>query len=277
MRAQRRSMRAGLTLLEVVISVTLITMLLGALLTFYFESLAVRDQAAAVADRMEIARLVLDRMARELRGCLGVEEFGFPVEQRLAGDRRSIQFLTTTLPDPDQYHFYGQFEELPPGQHDLREVQYRLWIDPEEEGEGGEPLVSGILRTEKKTLNQFVVEESDPEQLRHDLWSPELQYLEFRYFDGVEWTTTWELTEGNPLPQLIQITVGFDTLTRDELEDKDLDTYPLEQYPLGDDREHADRFSTIVRVPAADRFFSSRLQRIGREYSEQFGVEGVSP
>ena len=269
----RPSARA-MTLLEVVISISLIAMLMGALLTFYTDSIEVRRQAAGAADRMEIARLVLDRMAGELRGCLGVEEFGFPIEQRLAGDRRSIKFLTATLPSKELYRFFGEFDELPPGQHDLREIGYRLWIDPEEETEDGEPIVEGILRTEKKTLNQFLVDEEDPEQLRNDLWSPELRYLEYRYFDGVEWTTTWELTEGNPLPQLVQVTVGFEPLTRAEQEDEDLTTYPIEEYPLGDDQPHSDRYSIIVRIPAADRFFSSRLQRVGQEFGEQLGVEG---
>jgi len=274
MTARSRYTATGLTLLEVVISISLITMLVGALLAFYFESLGVRAQAVQMADRMEIARLVLDRLANELRGCLGVQQFGFPVQQRLKGERRAIQFLTATLPDKELYQFFGEFDQLPPGQHDLREVGYQLWVDPENTTDEGEPIVGGIVRSEKKTLNQLVVDEQNPEQLRYDLWSNELRYVEFRYFDGVEWTTKWDLQDGNPLPQLIQITVGFEPLTRVELEDQDLTTYPLEQYPLDDGHPHPDRYSTIVRMPAADRFFSSRLQRVGREFGEQLGVGG---
>ena len=78
----------GLTLLEVIISITLITMIFSALLTFCWQSVEIREQAARVADRTQLARQVLDRLATELRGCVGVEEWGFPVESRLAGDRR---------------------------------------------------------------------------------------------------------------------------------------------------------------------------------------------
>ena len=124
------------------------------------------------------------------------------------------------------------------------------------------------------TLNQFIIDEEEPLQLRHDLWSHELGYLEFRYFDGVEWATSWELAEGNPLPHLIQITVGFDSICRAELEDEVLNVFSIEEYPLGDDLVHPDRYSMIVRIPAADCLFSSRLQRVGQEFSEQFGVEG---
>jgi prepilin-type N-terminal cleavage/methylation domain-containing protein len=266
----------GLTLLEVLISLALMSILVGALLTFYFQSIEIRRAATRIADRTEIARQVLDRMASELRGCFGVNQFGFPVEQRIVGARRSIQFLTAVLPAKDQYQFFGEFDQLPPGQHDLRQVGYRLWCDPENQTEAGEPIVNGIVRTEKKTLNQFLVDEQDPEQLRSDIWSPELVYLEFRYFDGVEWATKWEVAEGNPLPHLIQITVGFEPITQAELDDQDLSTYPIEdpEYCLGDGRPHPERYSTIVRIPAADRFFSSRLQRVGREFSEQLGIGG---
>lgn len=308
-RAFHRAARA-LTLLEMLVSVALMTMLVGALFTFYFDSVEIREEVSRRADRTEIARQVLERMADELRGCLGVEQFGFPigagmsatdesvymvedeqaadaegeadatepqsVQPRLVGGRRNISFLTTALASRDLYEFFGEFDALPPGQHDLREVGYQLWIDPENETEDGEPIVSGILRTEKKTLNQYIIEQDDPETLRHDVWSAELQYLEFRYFDGVDWTTEWQLNEGNPLPQLIQITVGYEPITQVELDDEDLTTYPLDNpdYALNDGQTHPDRYSIIVRIPAADRFFSSRLQRKGQEFSDMFGVEG---
>lgn len=296
----RPPVRGALTLLEVMISISLIVLLLGALLSFFWQVLDVRDAAVVAADRMQIARQVLDRLARELRGCAGFEQFGFPIEQPLVeeeildqaedierppiapdtvpllvGTRRSITFLTTALPDEQQYEFFRDDANPPPARHDLRQVSYWLWVDPEQTDENGEPLVGGIVRTEKQTLNQFLVDPEDPLDVRNDLWSPELGYLEFRYFDGVEWTTTWEVTEGNSLPQLVQITVGFEPCTSDELEDRDLEEYPIEQYPFGDDREHPDRYTTIVRLPAADKFFSSRIQRVGLELTEQLGVEGL--
>jgi hypothetical protein len=269
-----KSRCAGMTLFEVVVAISLIVLLMSALLTFYWQAIQMREQVGRIADRTEIARQVLGRLAAELRGCVGKEDFGFPVEQRLAGDRRTITFLTTTLPDEQQYQYFGEFDKLPPGQHDLRELKYELWIDPQKKTEENEPLVGGIVRTEKKTLNQTLVDEDNPLQIRHDLWSHELGYIEFRYFDGVEWATKWDVTEGNPLPHLVQITVGFDSLTQAELDNKDLDTYPIEQYPLGDDLPHPDRYSVMVRIPAADQLFSSRLQKVGRDINEQFGTEG---
>ncbi|MFQ5804872.1 MAG: type II secretion system protein J [Phycisphaerae bacterium] len=293
--------RHALTLLEVIVAIGLIAMLLGAMLTFFWQVIEVRDTTAEAAERMQIARQVLTRIAAELRGCLGHEELGFPIEQPLVeeefldefdeieeapvlaeqqvpllvGNRRHITFLTTTLPAEHQYDFFRESEDPPPAQHDLTQLSYWLWVDPEETDENGDPIIGGIVRTEKKTLNQFLVDLEDPLDVRNDLWSHELGYLEFRYFDGVEWSVTWNVTEGNSLPQLIQVTVGFKPCTADELENRDLDDYPLEEYPYGDDLEHPDRYSIIVRIPAADKFFSSRIQRVGQQLSEQLGVEGL--
>jgi hypothetical protein len=289
----------ALTLLEVVISLSLMAMMLGAMLTFFWQAGEARKTATEIGDRMQIARQVLMRIAAELRGCPGLEEFSFPIEQPLVeedildeaedierptvaagsvplliGTRRSITFLTTTLPAEHQYEFYRETANVPPAQHDLRQVSYWLWVDPEETDEEGEPIIGGIVRTEKKTLNQFIVELDDPLDVRNDLWSHELGYIEFRYFDGVEWATTWEVTEGNSLPQLIQVTVGFESCTSYELNNEDLNDYPIEEYPYGDDLPHADRYSMIVRMPAADKFFSSRVQRVGQQLAEQLGVEG---
>ncbi len=274
--ASPRARRRALTLLEVVIAITLIVLLLGSILTFFWQSIEIRRQAVASADRTEIARQMLDRLSKELRGCVGLDQIGFPVEQRLVGDRRSVTFLTTVLPAKSQYDFYRESEDLPPAQHDLTLVTYKLWVDPQQTTESGDPIVGGILRTEKKTLNQYVVNEDDPLDVRNDLWSHELGYLEFRYYDGIEWDTKWDVTEGNSLPQLIQIAVGFNSITKVELEDQDLTQYPLSDYPLGDDQVHADRYSTIVRIPAADQFFSSRIQRVGKQVTEQLGVDQSS-
>lgn len=322
--------RRALTLLEVIVAVALIAMLMGTMVTFFWQVVEIRDTTAEAADRMQVARQVLAKIEAELRSCVGIEEIGFPIEEALVeeeylegeedivrpdeeivleegtedelsseltellggtdsddpnaaasgsvplliGNRRNITFLTARLPAEHQYEFISSDETPPAAQHDLTQVSYWLWVDPDETDDEGEPIIGGIMRTEKKTLNQFLVEYDDPLDVRNDLWSHELGYLEFRYFDGVEWDTTWDVTEGNSLPQLIQVTVGFEPCTSDELEDRDLEDYPLIDYPYGDDRVHADRYSIVVRIPAADKFFSSRVNKqLGEGLVEQLGFE----
>lgn len=256
----------GLTLLEIIVALTLIVLLLSALLTFFWQTVRIRKEAAQRIDRTQLARQVLDRMAAELRTCIGVERWGFPGEQRLTGDRRSLTFIATALPSSYQYGFQEAFETPPPAQHDLRLIAYELWVDPNNKTEEGEPVVGGIIRTEKKTLNQFLVDEEDPLDVRTDLWSHELGYLEFRYFDGVEWDTKWDITAGNALPQMVQIIIGFDSVTEYELGDNDLRDYPMGENPT----PHPDRYSTVVRLSGADRFFvGPRVQRVGNQMKDQ--------
>jgi hypothetical protein len=274
MKSVRANRARGLTLFEVVISIALIALLLGALLTFFWQTLEIRDVAARAADRTQLIEQVLARMADELRGTLAAEKVGFPV-QRFVGERRKITFLTTPLPPRSSYAFYRESEVRPVPEHDLREITYELWIDPEKTTEEGDPLVGGILRTERRAINPSlaqdeITEDKDLLYRRHDLWAPELGYLEFRYFDGVEWSTSWNVAEGNPLPQLIQITVGFDSLTREALEDQDLQTYPLDQFPLGPDVPNINRYSMMVRLPAADAMFTSRIQNMNTQLEELY-------
>jgi type II secretory pathway component PulJ len=273
MNGRRRTAR-GLTLFEVIISIALIALLLGTLLTFFWQSVNIRGQVLRAADRTQIVQQTLQRMAAELQACVGVEKTGFPVQQ-FAGDRRSMTFLTAPLPGKDQFAFYRESEDRPPPQHDLREITYALWVDPEKTTEQGDPLVGGIIRTERRAIKPTisegeVAEDQDLLYLRHDLWAPELGYLEFRYFDGVEWTTRWEVSEGNALPQLVQITVGFDSLTKDELEDRDLVKFPVAAYQYGPPDANPDRASLIVQIPAADQMFSSRLRRLANGTEEVY-------
>ena len=258
----------ALTLFEVVIAIALIAMLLSALLTFFWQTLAARDDAARRIDRTQLVQQMFSRIGAELRAAVGFEEVGFPV-QRFVGARRKITFLTAPLPAMESYAFYRASQEQAAPQFDLREVTYELWIDPDETTEDGEPLVGGILRTERRALSPSIEEEQLPEEernilyQRHDLWSHELGYLEFRYFDGVEWATSWQIEEGNPLPLMIKITVGFDSISKVEYEDQDLESYPLDQFPLAPDVPQENRYSTIVRLPAADQMLTSRMQNLG--------------
>ncbi len=276
-----RATRRGLTLLEVMIAIALISLLLSALMAFFWQTLRLREEAAATVDRTQLVQQILDHIATELRDAVPAEQTGFPVVT-FTGERRKITFLTNPLPPAESYDFYRASQRgVLPAMHDLREITYELWVDPEETLEGGEPLVGGLLRTERRAIDPYITEEevSEDEDLlyiRHDLWSAELGYLEFRYFDGVEWTTSWQVSEGNPLPHLVQVTVGFDSLTRDDLEDRDLDRWPVEEYPLGPDVPVPGRYSTIVRIAAADAGFSARVNRLGGAVEQVFQFGGAT-
>ena len=273
-------LRLGLTLLEVLLSIMLIGLVLTMLMSFFTSVVKVRAAAGRELDRTQIARTVLDHMAAELRGTIGNETLGFKDEQRLVGTRRALTFITTTLPDPTQYQFFGDFDTLPPARHDLRLIHYRLLVNPDDTTDSGDPLVYGVYREEKQTFAQVTQlgpdENAEGVTVRGDLWAPELGYLEFRYFDGVDWATEWNLTSGNALPQMILITIGFDSITAKEWGNGDLgdDAQALAQNPLDDPTPQPNRYMQLVRLPAADQFFGSRVQHVGQSTAQQMGVGG---
>jgi prepilin-type N-terminal cleavage/methylation domain-containing protein len=268
----------GLTLLEVILAIGLIAMLMSFLLTFFWRALDIRDAAWREAERMKVARNTLDYIAENLRNTVGLDEINFPLAQQFVGDRRSIAFMTTALPSREQYRFIGEFDELGIAQHDLRVVTFFIDWSDQLTTEEGEPLVRGIREVQQVTLGQTLVDEEDRLEVQNRELARELGYLEFRYFDGAQWLTEWTVTQGNALPQMVQITVGFDELTEYDLDDQDLDDYPLEDYPLGPDEPNPLRYSMIVRLPAADRFFGSGLQNVQNQMTEGagelFDVEG---
>lgn len=271
--------KPAFTLIEVIVALAIMILMVAVAFSFFSQVGVIRAQASSTAERTQLAKHVLERIAAELRGCVGFDQVGFPVEQRLAGQRRSITFLTTSLPDRERFRFLSPDEEPPPAHADLSEVGYQLWCDPQEQDENGQPIVAGIIRSEKKTLNQYVVDEEDPLEIRHELEAADLKYLEFRYFDGAEWDTKWEVDQGNSLPHLVLIIVGFNPITDDELNDRDLQDCPLTdpECVFGGIEPHPDRYMTVVRIPAADQFFGARVQRVGQQVSEQLGLGEAAP
>lgn len=99
-----------------------------------------------------------------------------------------------------------------------------------------------------------------------ELYAPEIRYLRLCYFDGYKWWDSWDVRGGdNPLPQLIMVTVGFEsqpplgeglgvTANEEFCECMNRD-------PMDCERLEADRMSAVVRVPQADPFFRSRVGR----------------
>jgi hypothetical protein len=68
---------------------------------------------------------------------------------------------------------------------------------------------SGLVRSElDRTAAQFAVQQgsstigNDPEVI-----APEVLDLEFQYFDGTDWQTSWDTTASSALPQLVRISI----------------------------------------------------------------------
>jgi hypothetical protein len=94
---------------------------------------------------------------------------------------------------------------------DLRVVTYQLAIA------STGSTTQGLIRTEGDRLATLLAEDKGaaPTALSNMLpLAPEVSILQFRYFDGLAWYTTWDSVQAGRLPRAIEITIGFAPLTQ---------------------------------------------------------------
>jgi hypothetical protein len=141
----------------------------------------------------------------------------------------------------------SSMEEPIPPEQDLEIVTYRLRVDP------NTAQVLGLERLSQKT----VTAESQTKGQTVRLMSPQLQFLNFRFFDGSAWQGYWRMEdpfgESTPqtslLPMAVEITLG----TEPKPEEMTVEDYLLE-YPT---------FQRMVFVPAGARPLSGTVVRGG--------------
>ncbi len=319
--------RSAMTLLEMVLAISLIVPLMGTMFWFYSSTLETRERSAEHVRETQLARVIVDRIARELRQSTGFTG-GFGTG--IYGTRHRISINTVVIPDKALVERRGSYDRRRPGQFDLRQVDYYIAWDEVNTDDNGDPRALGLVRRERKTFNRLSeaeaeavagslldelgdgegevaggdggdelddgldagdgtdgsdeggrrerpllgrsadevfddaltdeLDEEEREGAKHELYAPELKFLEFFYHDGTTWWDSWEISEGNALPQMVMITVGYVPelpedmeleIIEDILEDED----DIEPIP-------SDRYLTIVRIPQADTLLlGPRVQR----------------
>lgn len=289
----RAAARRGLTLLEVILALTLTIMLMAAVMMFYQSSLSARDKGRGLALEAIQMRSILERMAEELRHALPVD----PGDgRRFGGTRDSITIVRSRLTSNYAFDKHETFENLPPAQMDLMRVTYNLYWDEEERvDEEGIRICYGIWRTEQHTFDpnpRFSVASDEPgaEEVEenldvprpdvNELYAPEVKYLRFEYFDGLNWQDDWNVQptgagggsggggigagggaggsdDSKALPQAVRITIG--RIREPPEEDLDLEQMDRQREEREKRVHHPDRFTTVVYLPQSDQsLLSSR-------------------
>lgn len=237
---RRPTNRAAFSLLEVLLALTLAVLLLGAIFTAMDQSWRLTSGGRHEMERAQLARALVRRITSDVRSIAfvpplvvdsdeetttgsttseaGMEEevttrsFGlrgdtFFVEMQISRPRRDLEFST----DADGNITTNRTS-------DLRVVSYLLSGSPAS-GTGAAAsssttaaLGSGLIRTEGDRLQSLQVEEQGGESTSlstTQVLAPEVNLLQFRYFDGLAWYTTWDSEQAGRLPRAVEVTLGF--------------------------------------------------------------------
>lgn len=313
MRRSPAIQRRGVTLLEILLAMSLLVTLTSMTYWFYSSSLETSQQGTVQADKLRLARVVLDRITTEIRqaSCSTAED-----RLGIRGEKESIAISTLRVPTKDLSKKHSSREAPPPAECDLVAVQYKIARHPDILHEDGYELPLGLARVEvlipravapgaSKTsqsaqpaegsadgaappeeviLEELFADGAEDEDASlgpdinwEELYAPEIRFLRFCYYDGYKWWDDWQVVGENPLPQLVQVTIGFEMhppCGEEFGQDKTNEEFCecLNKDPVDCEPLPKDQFSTIVRVTGADPLFRSRVSRESQSVIEQMAT-----
>jgi uncharacterized lipoprotein NlpE involved in copper resistance len=147
----------------------------------------------------------------------------------LFGNQYELRVDVSRLPRVDQY----QPTATPNGDtatwsvpSDVKSVSYYLQTSdqPQSTAATGQTMVNGaglVRREVDRAVASYSAQDGSLESSDQsgNLFAREVNYLEFRYFDGTQWCTEWDSEQMGGLPLAIEITVGIDPTAGSSEED----------------------------------------------------------
>lgn len=288
----RRGLKGGFTLVEILLSLTLLTLLLGALygaFDIYGRlSTAGRDDVR----QAQLARAILRSMQSDLQSVVfcpaessaasggGESESAADTESSESGDAAETSAESGETDgqsaessarlgltgDSETLMLYvnrpGGTRGVTAGEPEIRSVSWFLAV-PNVGGIQGavgnlaagggvhSSRASGVMGLARLEGDRFTLDaydaESDLESLATfaQIVADEVNYLQFAYFDGTEWTDTWDSSASEGLPRAVEIQIGLrPPQSAAALDEED-------RQRLGMDEEIGLSFRLVVALPAA--------------------------
>ncbi len=235
-----RIARAAFTLLEVVLAIVIAVGLLTAVLLFYRQAATLRGDILGRTEELSAVRLVMDRIASELRTLPASAGEG---ARLLQGDSHSLRIVRVAVPSRTSWRG-GSLGRVAAAETDLLEVVYSL---------SSETNAPGILREERAHTRKAAVSTllvADPENLSTNLavnasappLTETIRHLRFRYFDGSGWSDSWERTSP---PLGVEISLGLEPSPEQDFVAGNADEQmPPEEYPF-------EVYRRVVAIPTA--------------------------
>lgn len=180
----RRTGQAGFTLIEILVAVSVTALLLGTIYGIFTAVSNARQRVESDASGYHLARVLTDRLAREIRGTYwqqGHEGTVFAGEADAAGN--GTLELSTTAASPLGRSAGG-----------IARISYSLEED----------LIEGERRwrLRRREAPLFDPDFDRREGLR---LSEAVEAFELRYYEGERWVERWDASNRGRLPQLVEI------------------------------------------------------------------------
>lgn len=235
----------------------------------------------------------------------------------IRGQKESIALSTLRVPTKELSKKRSSREAPPSAEFDLVAVQYKIARHPDILHDDGYEMPLGLARVEVLIPRAMAPGEANPNQTKQpsegstdgaappeevlldelfsedgtddedvslgpdinweELYAPEIRFIRFCYYDGYKWWDDWQVAGENPLPQLVQITIGFEghppcgeEFGQDKLNEEFCEC--LNKDPVDCEPLPKDQYSTIVRVTGADPLFRSRVSRESQSVLEQMAT-----
>ena len=221
--------RAGFTLIEVLLAISIAIGILVVALHFYGQAVDLRSRLLEESDRVSSVRLLLDRLTTDLRAAYAQPQMGF------TGDSASLRFVVTGVPSRANWNGPSRSRRGPGHiETDLTIVQYGA----ARALEGTNSVVTGLTRTEHAFLEMpTAVSASQTNHAAagsvpagataaaHAAASPpsdspvvvdprvpvfdSVRFIMFSFWDGTGWSDRWD---ASTLPAGVEVTVGGEPL-----------------------------------------------------------------
>jgi type II secretory pathway pseudopilin PulG len=243
----RRGGQGAFTLVEVILAIGIVVSLLIVALLFYRQAADLRNQILAESERCSTIRLLLDRLAADLREAMPNGEPGHD----FLGDSSSLSFVRSSLAQP---RTGAAGAGSLPG---LTRITYAAVLGDE----GTNRAVIGFDRTEgpprrlrpalslADSTNAYLTRVVVPAALDLAITNAPVEpltelihFARFRYWDGVAWVSGW--TNAAPPPG-VEIVLATDHAAETGLGalESDIEVANSDEYPLG-------AFRRVVVLPA---------------------------
>ncbi len=282
-RSDAQEFRRGFTLLEVMLSLTLAIILLGAIYAAMEQSWRLTASGRHEMARSQVTRALIKRIAQDVRAVMFVppppsdgetDEAASTSGTSTAGSTSTgtgttgatdttATDTTETEPSAKSIGIRGSATRLELHiSRARRDLNFAANVDGNTVetrtsdllavtyslalGSSGSTAGSGLIRSEGDRLIVQAIETDGGDALtasRSQSLAPEVASLAFRYFDGAAWYTMWDSEENGYLPRAIEVSIGFTPVGTRG--------GPLINVPVS---ASVDQFRTVILVPVADPF-----------------------